>query len=346
MRNGCFRGVPGWLGSAALVVTMGLAASCDRAIDDATLTREREEAEQAEAAARARFGTGDERTSWTLTVTGRVPSTVVLPFREVERLATTEYLAKPTNEHADPPPALFRGARLSELLARANAPEDATEVTLVANDGFRATFAAADVRTYPVMLSVLWDGVPITRSRGGPLFATLPNYTEPAIEERYSYSWWVFYVTHLVVDTAEVSVRVGDCTLDAAELAALPAAEVAVRHGFRVGWPSGELRIAGVRVRDVLAACHADLGPNDRARVRVMAPVPDGDDHAVRLGAEAIATTDVLLGLRFGADDQPIPARLGGPVVLAFPPGDTAGATQSEWPTYVRGLDIERGGEP
>lgn len=344
MRNGCFCSARA-LGAAVLVAAMALSASCDRAVDEATLTRESAEAEQAEQAARARHGTGaDERASWTLTVTGRVPTTVVLPFREVERLATTEYLAKPTNENADPPPALFRGARLSDLLTRANAPSDATEVTLVANDGFRATFAAADVRTHPVMLSILWDGAPISRSKGGPLLATLPNYTEPAIEERYTYSWWVFYVTHMVVDTSEVALRIGDCTLDAAQLAALPEAAVVVRHGFRVGWPSGELRIAGVRVRDALAACEVTLGESDRVRVRVMAPVPDGDDHAVRLDAQAIATTDVLLGLRFGSDPQPIPARLGGPVVLAFPPG--AGGSQSEWPTYVRGLDVERGGAP
>jgi hypothetical protein len=229
----------------------------------------------------------------------------VLPFREVERLATTEYLAKPTNEDADPPPARFRGARLVELMARAQAPADAAEVTLVANDGFRATFAAPDVRTYPVMLSILWDGVPITRSRGGPLLSTVPNFTEPAIEERYNYSWWVFYVTHLVVDTAEVALRIGDCTLGRTQLAALPPAEVTVRHGFRVGWPSGELRIAGVRVRDALAACEAAVGPGDRVRVRVMAPVPDGDGHAVRLDARSIADTDVLLGLRFGPTTSP-----------------------------------------
>lgn len=324
------------------MVAMGLVTACQRPVDEATLTRESEEAEQAEAAARERFGTGDERASWTLTVTGRVPSTAVLPFREVERLATTEYLAKPTNEDADPPPARFRGARLSELMAHARAPADAAEVTLVANDGFRATFAVPDVHAFPVMLSILWDGVPITRSRGGPLLATLPNYTQPELEERYTYSWWVFYVTHLVVDTAEVAIRVGDCTLGSTELAALPQAEVAVRHGFRVGWPSGEVRIAGVRVRDALAACHAALDPTDRVRVRVMAPVPDAEGHAVRLDAQAVAGTDLLLGLRFGADDRPIPGRLGGPVVLVFPPG-VSGPSQSEWPTYVRGLDVERG---
>lgn len=74
-----------WGGPAALVALMML-ASCERSIDEATLTRETEEAQQAEASARERFSTGDERDAWTLTVTGRVPSTTVLPFREVERL--------------------------------------------------------------------------------------------------------------------------------------------------------------------------------------------------------------------------------------------------------------------
>lgn len=320
-----------------------VAVACDRGVAEATLDRELREAQAAEREERSRHGDGDESATWTLTITGRVPATVVLPYREVERLATTEYLAKPSVERADPPPARFRGARLSELLARGEAATDLSEVTLVANDGFRATFAAADVLAYPVMLSVLWDGARIPRSRGGPLFTTLPNHTSPAIAERYTYSWWVFYVTHLVADTAPVSLRVGTRTFDAAALAALPQASIELRHGFRVGWPSGIVRISGVRVRDVLAAAGVLPASADRVRVRVMAPVPDADEHAVRLDPAAIATNDLLLGLRFGPDDQPIPARLGGPIVLVFPPGVTPPSSESEWPTFVRALEVEGG---
>jgi len=331
-----------WRDLTAAIAIATCSIGCDRGVSGATIDRELAEARAAEASERARHGDGDERATWTLTVTGRVPSTLVLPFREVEQLATTEYLAKPSVERADPPPARFRGARLSALLARADAAPDLSEVTLVANDGFRATFAAADVLEFPIMLSVLWDGAAIPRSRGGPLFTTLPNQTAPAIADRYTYSWWVFYVTHLVADTASVAVRVGDRTFGASDLAALPQAAVDVRHGFRVGWPSGVVRIAGVRIRDVLATTGTMLGANDRVRVRVMAPVPDADEHAVRLDAAPIASSDLLLGLRFGPDERPIPARLGGPVVLVFPPGVTPTSSESEWPTFVRALEVER----
>ncbi|MBK7777022.1 MAG: hypothetical protein IPI43_23330 [Sandaracinaceae bacterium] len=195
-------------------------------------------------------------------------------------------------------------------MAQAEAPADAAEVTLVANDGFRATFAAPDLRTYPLMLSIRQDSVPITRSRGGPLLSTVPNFTGPAIEGGTT-SWWVFYVTHLVVDTAEVALRIGDCTLGRTQLAALPQ-------------PRSRCATA--------SAWAGPAGPGDRVRVRVMAPVPDGDGHAVRLDARSIADTNVLLGLRFGADDQPIPARLGGPVVLVFPPGVGGPSQNAEWP--------------
>lgn len=330
---------------AALVAGFLLLVSgCERRPSNAELDRWLRQARAADDAERARFGNGDESATWTLTITGRVPHPVVLPFREVDRLATTEYSARPSVESDHPELARFRGARLSDLLARGGAPHDLGEVTVVANDGFRATFSASDVQRFPVMLSVTWDGTPIARSRGGPLFTTLPNEAHPEIAETYSYSWWVFYATHLVADTEPATLRVGERTFDAAALAALPQAEVRVRHGFRVGWPAGELRMTGPRVRDVLAAAGVTLGAQDRVRVRVMAPVPDAADHAVRLDAARIAGSDLLLGLRMGDESAPIPGRLGGPIVLVFPPGVDAPSSESEWPTYVRALEVEPGG--
>ncbi len=320
-----------------------VSAGCSRGPRDAQLDGWLNDARAADAREQRRFGTGDESATWTLTITGRVPHSVVLPFREVDRLATTEYAARPSVESDHPELARFRGATLRALLERAAAPTGVGEVTVVANDGFRATFAASDLQEFPVMLSVAWDGAPISRSRGGPLFTTLPNEAHPRVAELYTYSWWVFYVTHLVVDTDAVALRVGERVFDAAALGALPQTELRVRHGFRVGWTAGELRMVGVRVRDVLAAADVSLGAFDRVRVRVMAPVPDATDHAVRLDPQAIATTDVMLALAMGDDTAPIPARLGGPIVLVLAPGDTAPSSESEWPTFVRELEIERG---
>lgn len=319
-----------------------LLAACERSAPASPeLDRLREEAAAADRAAQGRFGSGDERASWTLTVAGEVPAPMTLRWPAIERLATTEYDARAAVEAEHPELARFRGVRLSTLVETAHGSPSADAVTLVANDGFRGTFEMADVKTWPVMLSVALGGAPIPRSRGGPLFTTLPNVTFPQIAQRYTYSWWIFYVTDVVVGTEARTLRVGERTFDAAALDALPSMRMRARHGFRIGWPSGEVQITGVRVRDVLAAAGITLTPAQRVRIRVKAPVPDDPEHATRLSAEAIAAHDILLGFRFGPEDTPIAARLGGPVVLVFPEDARPTSAESEWPTFVHALEVE-----
>lgn len=325
--------------AVALVLTL---AGCERsAPNDTELDRQRRDAQEADRAATARFGSGDDRADWTLSVHGAVPTPVTLRWPTIERLATTEYEARAAVEAEHPELARFRGVRLSSLIATTHASTEADEVTLVANDGFRGTFSMADVRTWPIMLSVAWDGAPIPRSRGGPLFTTLPNVEFPQIAQRYTYSWWIFYVTHVVVGTERRALEIAGTTLDAAALDALPRTRVVSRHGFRIGWPAGEVAVRGVRVSDVLAARGITLGERQRVRVRVKAPVPDDTEHAVRIDAATIRDHDVLLGMWIGERDEPITARLGGPVVLVFPESARPTTSESEWPTFVRALEVE-----
>lgn len=308
---------------------------------DAQLDTQRRAAEAADRAQSARFGSGDERAAWTLGVAGEMPAPVTLRWPAIERLATTEYDARAAVEAEHPELARFRGVRLADLVATTHASASASEVTLVANDGFRGTFAMADVQTWPVMLSVTMNGAPIPRSRGGPLFTTLPNVSFPQIAQRYTYSWWIFYVTHVVVGTEARTLRIGTRTFDAAALDAMPRTSIRTRHGFRIGWPSGEVVVSGVRVRDALFAAGVTLTPTQRVRVRVKAPVPDDAEHAVRISAETLAAHDVLLAFRVGTDDAPLTSRLGGPIVLAFPDDARPTSAESEWPTFVHALEIE-----
>jgi hypothetical protein len=316
--------------------------ACERSAPaDAELDGLRRAAELADRAESARFGSGDERAAWTLGVGGEMPAPVTLRWPAIERLATTEYDARAAVEAEHPELARFRGVRLADLVATTHASASAPEVTLVANDGFRGTFAMADVQTWPVMLSVAMNGAPIPRSRGGPLFTTLPNVSFPQIAQRYTYSWWIFYVTHMVVGTEARTLRVGARTFDAAALDAMPRTSIRARHGFRIGWPSGEVVVSGVRIRDALAAAGVTLSATQRVRVRVKAPVPDDAEHAVRISAETIAAHDLLLAFRVGAEDTPLAARLGGPIVLAFPEDARPTTVESEWPTFVHALEVE-----
>ncbi len=315
--------------------------ACAPPVDDGQLGAWLAEAREADAGARALHEEVNERASWTLTLSGQVARPEVLPWETVDALADSEVLARPTVERPQDEPIRFRGVRLASLLVRAGAAPAAREVTIVASDGFRATFAAADVNAMPIQLSVTRDGEPISRSYGGPLFGTLPNVDFPGIESLYKQSWWAYYVTHVIVDTSDVALQIGERTVGAVDLAGLEMVTVQAPHGFRTGWDAGPVAVDGVRVRDVVKLAGLTLSPGDLLRVRVMASLPDDDQHALRLPAEALDRDDLVFGLTVGAAHEPIPARLGGPVVLLVPK-DYAVDGASEWPTFVQGLTVER----
>jgi len=324
----------------ALLSLSWVGCSRSSAVDDAQLDRWLEETHIANERAREEAGR-DETPPWTLELLGEVDRPETLDWETLLSLESASFRG-PT--HADEEEAQltqWRGVRLSALLDRAGVREDAETLTLVAYDGFRATVRVRDARQYPLILAYEADGEPLQRELGGPLYAVYPTLGHPELAEPYDARFWVFYVTQLVVGTADVSVQVGRTEVERATLDALPQTHFSADVGYRTGWPVGEVPLRGVRIEALLQATGATLPPSGRVRVLSLAPISRGDERPTWLSADEIRASDVMLATHWGDPLRPIPAALGGPVVLALP-GELAEARPShDWLTFVDELSVQ-----
>lgn len=322
-----------------------MVAACDAPADPEWIAARLAEVHERDQAARAAHTDDDERARWTLEIVAPDGTSEELPFHTLTTLPQTDIETTEPDEAARHEVIRFSGVRISTLVQRAAGGEHATDVTLVASDGFRATLQMEDVRLFPILLATDADGEPLARDRGGPLYSVLPIRDTPELATRYTSSSWVFYVTHVIVGTAPPAIRVGDRTLDAAALAALPTTDISAVVGYRTGWPSEPVRLTGVRIRDVLAAAGASVRPEDHVRVLSRALVTRGDARPTLLTGEDVLGEDVILALSYDESHEPIPSRLGGPVALAFPTSVEAHLTDHDWLTFVNELSIVPAGE-
>jgi hypothetical protein len=314
---------------------------------DADLDRWLFEAQAAEREAQRTHELEDETLAWTLTVLGETRSGAPLLLRnpDIEAASTVTIHAAPPLDGAVV--SEFRGARLSDLVQRAGGPlPGVDEVTLLASDGFRATVAWEDLSRAPILLATHCDGIRLRREQGGPLIAAFPLLEYPELLERYTESFWVYYVTHLVVGTPAPSLRVGEHHLERDALLALPTRELSVSVGYRVGWPSETVRLVGPSLREVLRAGNLELPEGMRVRVMSLAPISRGSERATHFSWTEVAAEEVILGLRYGEDETPIPARLGGPIVLAFSDAVAAAHPGHDWLTFVTDVRVEESTDP
>lgn len=338
-----------------------LAPGCERGPSDEQLDRWLEEARAADREAIARSSADDERAGWTLTVLTPDGASTELRWRELEQIAHTTVDTDLPPEGSVPRHARFRVATFEDILARVGGTEGHRSLTVVAHDGFRATIDVADLEAHPIGLALEADGQPIDRSLGGPLFTVFPISQTPSLVERYTSSWWVFYVTHLLLDTPPPRVRVVDRRpgrgasprpLETTALAGLPRNEATVSVGYRTGWPSEPVRLEGVLVRELLAARGVTLGPDDRVRVETIAPLTRSDARPTVLSADDVMLRPSMLAMRWARGSEEaahateIPARLGGPLTLAVPPAVQERLGDRAWLTHVEGLVVERAGPP
>jgi hypothetical protein len=336
----------------------GLLAGCEHGPTDAELDQWLEEAREADHQAMARHGDDDERARWTLTVVNPIGESTELRWRELDRLAGTTV-------DTDLPPegdvhrhASFRVATLAQLLERADGPRARDDVTLVAYDGFRATIDVADLAAHPIGLAVESDGRPIDRASGGPLFTVFPISDTPALLERYSSSWWVYYVTHILIDTPPARVNIVDRrpnrdptphTVYASVLTSLPRNRLTMSVGYRTGWPSEPVVLEGVLVRELLEMRDILLEPGDEIRVTTIAPLTRGDARPTVLSADDVMLRPTMLAMRWaseGATHDPestvdIPARLGGPLTLAAPSEVQQRLGDRVWLTHVDEIIVQ-----
>ncbi len=323
---------------------LAVLAACESVPSEAELDRLRAETQAANAEIKARIP-ADNGPGYTLTVSGQIRKpAAVLDWKTLQQLATTHVRTINIQNPSKKEPTDFRGVLVRDLLDRFDAAPEATEATLVAIDGFRATVQITDVRTYRMLLAIDADGAPINRTAGGPIFLIHP-FTESGPELRWKYPdrFWAFYVTHIVIGTEEPRLAIvdgGSHVLDRAALEKLPWTTFDGRVGWKVDWPADSVHLRGVRLVDALAAAGVKLPANGRIVIRGKAPIHNDPAKPITIAIEDLERCKPLLAMQWGPSEQPIPAKLGGPIALAITPcGEAYG--DRPWVTFVEQIAIE-----
>lgn len=331
-----------WSGALLGLVLWG---SCTkRAPPEEDLERLRQEAVEANARALAEHPVRDEEAPGrTLTISGDVKEPgAKLEWRELDSMATTHVRTPNPHDmvHRD---AIvdYRGVAVADLLERFGAAPAATEVTFVSIDGYRSTIDVADARRWPIALAVAANDAPIDRWHGGPMYAVFPHAEVPESQQRYTGRFWAFYVTDLIVGTEAAKLTVAGNTLDAATIAALPRTTMDSVVAWRIGWPSGAVHLAGVKIVDVLRRAGISVPAGSKLIVRGKAPLHRDPRAPIALASEDLERCGFLLVTHWGGEEEKVPARLGGPIALAVPPTCATRYGERFWIPFVEELAVE-----
>jgi hypothetical protein len=330
--------------AAALAGLLQLLAGCTRSAADAELREWLAETQRANTSRRSK-AVASATSGWTLSVHGNIAGGEVnydwsnLTAMANTRLTTTNpgYTAN-VNATLD-----YRGIKLSDILEASGATEvrgpGGSEVTIVAADGFIHTRPIADLKRFPIILAMEENGVPLVKNTGGPLLEIVPHTSHPETKVLYP-EGGAFYVTHLIVGTEKVALSLGNKTLHAAELDAIPARTIEGKAGFRFRWPSTPVKIHGPRLSEVLAAASVVVHDGDRILVKRKPRSDTAEREVTTLLAADVTRCDVILGLRYGDARALLPAGLGGPAVLAFAPSCADATRGQSWPMFVESISI------
>jgi hypothetical protein len=306
----------------ALALAAALVA-CSSGYDDAELDRLHDEAIRANAQKLAALGPAHGAPGFSLAVAGQLERPLLLQWPELQTMATSHLTTFNIEDQSAPDKLVdFRGVLVRDLLATVKAQPAATEVTFVAVDGFRCTFTIADLRKYRVMLAVAADDKPIARSMGGPIFLVLPYAEAPELRARYPDRYWAFYVEAVIVGTEQINLRVGGERFGRAQLENLPQVSFDDRVWWKIEWPPDKVHLRGVKVTDVFEAAHIPLPPDGKIIFRGKAATTHDPALPITMKVADLARCQPMIALRYGPDDEPIPARLGGPIGIAMPHGD------------------------
>lgn len=280
---------------------------------------------------------------WNLIIEGQTRNgqPLTLDWGKLQSLATTQVLTKEPHHTKDLNAVLdFRGVLVSQLLSTVGVSSQVAEVTFVAFDGFRSTVPLVDLQRYPIILAIERDQQPIPRSEGGPIYLVFPYTQYPQLQPPLRQLDWLFYTTHMIIGTEPVQVRVGQREFNQASLDRLPQTTLTETVGYKLGWPNSKVKLQGVRLRDVLATTGMLRSPSDRVVIRGKAAIHRDSEKPIYLTVKEIQSCDILLATRWGENLQPIPARLGGPVTLAFPSACQRQIPPRYWVTFVEELQI------
>jgi hypothetical protein len=289
------------------------------------------------------YADGSQKRQWSLVIEGQTKNgnTTQLSLEQLTALATAHVPTREPHQNSTDAIFDFQGVLVSTLLEKSGIAADANEVTFVAFDAYRVPVSVADLRRYPILLAMQKNGQPIPRSQGGPLYLIFPISQYPELRPKYPNTMWAFYVTNLVIGDEPIHLKIGQQQLKTEDLERSPQTLINTAVGYRLFWPSGNIRLQGVRIQDALAAAGITLPANGSVIVRGKAPIHHDRAKPLRLSVAHLKACDIVLATRWGEELQPIPSRMGGPVTLAFAPNCPVETGKNQpWMTYIEELEV------
>ena len=327
------------------VVSLGIAmvclGGCTETPTDSQLVVWRKQASDRNAEIVAEKAQNNQQREWNLVIQGQTATgnTETLNWSQLQDLATVNINTIDGNNIVNPQKIFqFTGISVSSLIQSLGIPNYITEITFVCYDAYKVTVRVEDLLKYPIILAVAKDGQPIPREQGGPIYLIFPYTQYPEIRKNYDEGMWAFYVTHVIFGTESAKVSIGNRELNLADLDQLPQVNLTQRVGYRVWWPSGQVKLHGVRLRDALSLAGVNLNTISSVLVRGKPKVYRRNSEPIKLATEDILKCDILLVTRWGEDRQRIPAKMGGPVTLAFGDDCPSRTKNQRWVTFVEEL--------
>nr|WP_228048896.1 molybdopterin-dependent oxidoreductase [Nodularia sp. LEGE 04288] len=316
-------------------------AGCTNQPTNAQMEVWRKEASDRNAEMVAEKAQNNQVREWNLVIQGQTATgtTETLNWSQLQDLATVNINTVDGNNIVNPQKIFkFTGISVNSLVKSLGIPNHITEITFVCYDAYQVTVRIEDLLKYPIILAVAKDGQPIPREQGGPIYLIFPYTQHPEIRKKYDEGMWAFYVTHVIFGTETAKISIGNNELNLADLDQLPQVNLTQKVGYRVWWPSGQVKLQGVRLRDVLSLADVNLNTISSVVVRGKPLVYRRNTEPIELVTEDILKCDILLVTRWGEDRQRIPAKMGGPVTLAFGDNCPSRTKNQRWVTFVEEL--------
>lgn len=278
---------------------------------------------------------------WVLRIQGQVQKPITFNWSEIEKLSTTTINSIKPHVGSPKTPLEFRGISVEKMLKEAGVKTDIEEVTIIASDSYYATVSVKDLYLNQALLAIAESGKPIRRNEGGPIH--LVYYRSPEIAQHIlDKQFWVFYVTHIVVGTEPLRLKVENNILERADLEKLPTHKITALVGYKIGWKPEQVQLIGIKIRDILRSQNVTIPPKSILKVRRKSMDDLDPQKSVKIPANLIDECDVMLAYQWGADSQNIPASKGGPLTLAYGnncPNETI--KKLAWLPFVESISVE-----
>jgi len=136
-----------------------------------------------------------------LTVTGNIGTSnaedgsIQMDRETIERVGQIEYNVTDPFENVD---HVYRGPRMSDLLALWQVPDDATQIEVHALDDYVVTVPIADLKNTPVLFALQQDGEYMPVSTRGPAMLVFP-YNNFEFNQQVYNDFWAWQIASINV---------------------------------------------------------------------------------------------------------------------------------------------------